>query len=69
MTIKSYTKRELALMYFPNVDAHTATTRLARWIRRCEPLFEKLVSDNYKVKARILTRRQVALIIEYLGEP
>ncbi|MDO4161328.1 MAG: DUF4248 domain-containing protein [Prevotellaceae bacterium] len=69
MTIKSYTKRELALMYFPNVDGHTAVNRLTRWISRCKPLREELTRHNYGGRGHSLTPKHVSIIVEYLGEP
>ena len=35
MRIRCYSKRELAMMYFPNLTPHTATNKLVRWIAHC----------------------------------
>ena len=36
--VRSYTKKELALFYFPDASPHTAVNRLMRWINRNAPL-------------------------------
>ena len=36
--VRSYTKKELALFYFPEASPHTAVNRLMRWINRNAPL-------------------------------
>ena len=46
MTIKPYTKQELASMYFPNADQATARIHLWRWITRCQPLNDALYSTH-----------------------
>lgn len=32
-----YTKKELALIYFPFSDPHVAVNRLMGWVKRCKP--------------------------------
>ena len=38
--IKSYSKAELAMLYFPDSDPHVAVNHLMRWIYGCKPLME-----------------------------
>ena len=40
--IRMYTKKELALMYFPESQPRTAVNHLMVWIRRCRPLWAEL---------------------------
>ena len=35
MDLRSYTKQELALLYFPDSDPDVARAHLMRWIVRC----------------------------------
>lgn len=64
--IRTYTKKELALMYFPESYPRTAVNHLMVWIRRCDPLWEKLL----KMKtSKSFSPKQVKAIVEYLGEP
>lgn len=66
----SYTRRSLALMYFPETAPRQAVRRLTEWIKRCRPLHERLTEDGRLFDhRRNLTIREVRLIFEYLGEP
>lgn len=68
--IRTYSKKELALRYFPDAnDPHTAVNHLNAWIRRCKPLVEKLAESGYYKTARYFSPLQVREIVYYLGEP
>lgn len=67
--VRSYTKKELALFYFPDASPHTAVNRLMRWINRNAPLLVRLEGLGYCKTARWFTSREVKLIVEHLGEP
>ncbi len=47
MKIISYTKQELALLYFPDATPEVASAHLRRWIILCEPLYEQLLKTGY----------------------
>ena len=67
--IRAYTKKELALMYFPNSLPHTAVNHLMSWIQRCTQLREQLQASGYCPTNKAFTPRQVRAIVEMLGEP
>ena len=67
--IRAYTKKELALMYFPDSSPRTAVNHLMSWIRRCTLLWQQLQSMGYEANCKTLTPRQVKTIVEQLGEP
>ena len=67
--IRAYTKKELALMYFPDSLPRTAVNHLMAWVRRCTPLREELLNTGYSPTSKAFTPRQVRLVVEYLGEP
>ncbi len=67
--IRTYTKKELALMYFPDSSPRTAVNHLMAWIHRCSPLWEQLQTMDYYPNAKSFTPRQVRAIVEHLGEP
>ena len=67
--IRQYTKKQLALMYFPDSNPRTAVKHLMAWIRLCTPLWSELQTTGYQKMSKNFTPRQVKLIIEYLGEP
>ena len=69
MKIRCYSKQELATMYFPEAAPHVAVNRLTSWIRRCRPLDASLQQCSLGKYAKFFSARQVALIVEYLGEP
>jgi hypothetical protein len=67
--IQAYTKKELALMYFPDSSPRTAVSHLMSWIRRCTQLWELLQATGYETTCKTFTPRQVRAIVEQLGEP
>ncbi len=66
---RTYTKKQLALMYFPASNPRTAVKHLMAWIRRCTQLREKLYQMGYYDNAKTFTPREVRAIVEHLGEP
>lgn len=66
--IRSYGYGELALLYFPNSTKSSASTQLGRWLKQNENLNKQMIESGYKLRKKILTPRQVQLIIESLGE-
>ena len=68
--IRSYAKKELALLYFPTAATpHAAVTHLMSWSRRCTPLAAELEKLGSHKTAKWFLAREVRLIIHYLGEP
>ena len=67
--IRAYTKKELALLYFPDSNPRTAVNHLMSWIRRCTPLWKELQQTGYYHTSKAFTPRQVRAIVEQLGEP
>lgn len=67
--IRTYTKKELALLYFPKSLPRTAVAHLMDWIRRCKPLPTLLAEAGYTPSTKVFTPRQLRIIVEHLGEP
>ena len=67
--IRPYSKKELALMYFPESMPSMASKRLRRWIQQCKPLWNELQQMDYKPQSKGFTPRQVQAIVTYLGDP
>jgi len=67
--IISYGYGELALLYFPNGTKKSASTQLGRWVRQNNGLENRLAKFGYKPRKKILTPKQVELIIDFFGEP
>jgi hypothetical protein len=66
--IHAYGFQELALVYFPDSRPATASSLLRKWIR-LRPLIDKLKEAHYRSGQKILTPRQVEIIVEHVGEP
>lgn len=69
MKIRSYSKQELAMLYFPDSDPRIATNHLMRWINRNQSLLRELHATGYYRHSKFFTTRQVCAIIDYLGDP
>ena len=65
--IRSYSKKELALLYFPDSTPRTAVKHLMNWINRCSTLVVELKSKHYASTDKSFTPHQVAAIVEFLG--
>ena len=62
-------KSELAMRYFPECSSpKVANDRLQRWIASCPALDKELTALHHRKAAKVFTPREVALIVEYLGE-
>ena len=67
--IHSLTKSELAQLYFPGAPRSSALRLLHKYITTAHGLLPALEQVGYQRTSRRLTRRQVMIIFEYLGEP
>ena len=67
--IRAYSKKELALLYFPTSTHATAVSHLKVWLRRCAPLWAELEATGYDKHTKCFTPLQVRLIVKYLGDP
>ena len=67
--IKPYTKKQLALMYFPESMPRTAVKHLMKWVHHCTPLCDELLAIGYRATNKGFTPRQVGAIVKHLGEP
>lgn len=66
---RPYKKTELALMYFPDSTKETATKLLYRWIREDVNIMNELLAMGYNKHRQYLLKREVEVIVKYLGEP
>ena len=69
MDLRSYTKQELALLYFPDATPAVASAHLMRWIQRIPDLLQKLAATGYGKNCKEFTPMQVSYILYFLGEP
>lgn len=68
--VRPYSKKELALMYFPHMDdPHAAVRVLMRMVNNCRPLMAELEKIGYTKSVKTLTSKEVETIIAHIGEP
>ena len=68
--IRPYSKRELAMLYFPcTKNGETAVKNLHNLMHRNPDLMNELAEARYQPRCRMLTPLQVRIIVRYLGEP
>ena len=67
--VRAYGFGELAQLYFPNITKKSASTRLRRWIESDKFLRKELSQAGYKFCQRLLTPRQVEILINNIGNP
>ena len=67
--IKEYKFGELAQLYYPDRLAHTAVRLFREELRQTVRLSQALRRIGYKGNERVLTRNQVRVIVQYLGDP
>ena len=67
--IRAYGLQELAMLYFPNSAPRSASAQLKRWIMRNPVLLSRLLEAGYYHGQRILTPRQVRVVVEELDAP
>lgn len=67
--IRSYTKAELAQLYCPGLDPTLALQKLYRWMRKSTALTQALSEVDYNKHRHSFLKREVRLIVYYLGEP
>lgn len=67
--IKAMGLGELASYYFPGEEKSKCYRKLWSWIKQSETLQSNLNEAGYKPFQKILTPKQVRVIVEHLGEP
>lgn len=67
--LRSYGYSELAQLYFPHVTKKSASVQLRRWIIINKKLVAGLQETGFVPGQRLLTPKQVGVVVEFLGEP
>ena len=58
--VKCYNKQELAQMYFPDLTIRASVNKLRRWMRRCKPLMNEILSTDFIEDKGIFCERGTA---------
>ena len=67
--IKTYGYCELAQLYFPLIAKQSATVQFRRWIKVNGKLQQELTTCGFNKFQKLLTPKQVAIIIRFIGKP
>lgn len=67
--LHAYRKQDLAMLYFPDLSKTSAVRNLRRWIVQCPGLCRALEEVGYDIYRKFYSRKEVELIVEYLGRP
>ena len=67
--IKNYNFGELAQMYYPECDYHSALRLFREELHVTRGLWDALTAEGYREKQKVLTRAQVKVIVSFLDPP
>ena len=67
-TPRAYGLQELAILYFPHNTPKSASNLLKKWMSQPQ-LAAKLHDVDYHSGQKVLTPRQVGVIVGHVGEP
>jgi hypothetical protein len=67
--IKPYLKEDLAMMYHPQMQPKAAMAKMRRWINLNPELKRRVQEAQISVQTHHYTSRQIAVLVEFLGEP
>ena len=67
--IKVYNFGELARMYYPDHGYDSALRLFRREMRETRGMWKAMQAVGYKDYTKVLTRKQVKTIVQFLGEP
>lgn len=67
--LQTYPKAELAMLYSPHSGPDTAVQNLYRWMKRNQALMNELNEMGYNKYRHCFLRKEVEVIVKYLGEP
>ena len=67
--IKPMYVSDLAQKYYPDRDYDSALRLFRKELHATSGLWEALQKEGFKEYTKVLTRSQVRVIVQYLGEP
>jgi hypothetical protein len=68
-TIRSYGYGELAQLYFPLISKKSASNQFRKWIKHNRELQKQLSLTEFSPGQKILTPKQVEIMVKIIGEP
>ena len=67
--IRDYSFGELAQMYYPDHNYDSALRLFRREMHETRGMWDAMQAVGNKENTKVLTRAQVRVIVDYLGEP
>ena len=67
--IKSYAFGALAQLYYPDHPYDSALRLFRREMHETRGMWQAMQAVGYKENTKVLTRSQVKMIVQFLGEP
>ena len=67
--LRSYGYSELAQLYFPHIAKKSASVQLRRWLILNKKLNASLEETGFVAGQKLITPKQIGLVLEFLGEP
>ena len=67
--LRSYGYSELAQLYFPHITKKSASVQLRRWLILNKKLNASLEETGFVSGQKLLTPKQVGLVLAFLVEP
>lgn len=67
--VRSYSFGDLAQLYYPDHNYQSALQLFRREMHETRGMWQALQAVGYKEKRKTLTRSQVRVIVQFLGEP
>ena len=67
--IRDYSFGKLAQMYYPDHNYDSALRLFRREMHETRGMWDAMQAVGYKENSKVLTRAQVRVIVDYLGEP
>ena len=66
---ETYTKFQVAMLYFPDQSYDAASRRLRKWIAEDPALLKALKAAGYTPAQRHFTEEQYGILREFIGDP
>ena len=67
--IRDYPFGDLAQMYYPDHNYDSALRLFREEMHKTRSMWEAMTAEGYKENTKMLTRAQVRVIVNYLGDP
>lgn len=64
-----YTHKEIAMLYFPDMQPKSASRKLSVWIQNDPGILNELEKTGFRQGCRMFSPLQVEILFSHFGEP